>query len=104
MSCFFRVFDACMQATAVTAAAQAAADAAALAAAEGANGGGGSKGGAGDGDSETGMKAFELFKLSHNIKKMLGECLCAVKDGRSDQARLLGPRTQIFTVVKQYPW
>lgn len=46
------------------------ADAAAAAAAEGAAGGGGAGGG---GDGDTNMKAFELFKLSHNIKKMLGE-------------------------------
>lgn len=49
------------QATTVTAAAKAAADAAAIAAAEGANN-----------DSDTAIKAFELFKLSHNIKKMIG--------------------------------
>ena len=49
------------QATTVTAAAKAAADAAALAAAEGASN-----------DSDTAIKAFELFKLSHNIKKMHG--------------------------------
>lgn len=47
--------------------------AAAAAAAEGAAGGGGGGGAGAGGDSETIMKAFELFKLSHNIKKMLGE-------------------------------
>ncbi|CAM9378933.1 unnamed protein product [Ectocarpus sp. 6 AP-2014] len=58
------------KATTVTAAAQAAADAAALAAAEA--GGGGATATAAAGDGETSLKAFELFKLSHNIKKMLG--------------------------------
>lgn len=68
------------QATAVTAGAQAAAETAAGAAMEGggAAAGAGSgvalAGGVGHGGSgETMARAFELYKLSHNIKKMLGE-------------------------------
>lgn len=60
------------QGTTVTAAAKAAADAAALAAAE-PGGAGVAAAATSAGDGETSMKAFELFKLSHNIKKMLGE-------------------------------
>lgn len=59
------------QATAVTAAAQAAAEAAALAAEDGVSGGAGGAPTGGDGD--TNIRAFELYKLSHNIKKMLGK-------------------------------
>lgn len=60
-----------MQATTVTVAAQAAADAAAIAEAEAASG----KATGAGGESETTIKALELFKLSHNIKKMLGGSL-----------------------------
>lgn len=73
------------QATAVTAAAQAAADATAVAAAEaeasGTSVGSGAVGGvagAGGGGEST-ARAFELYKLSHNIKKMLGESVGRVQ-------------------------
>ena len=54
--CFFLA-----QATTDTTAAKAAAEAAAIAAAEGTSN-----------DGDTAIKAFELYKLSHNIKKMIG--------------------------------
>lgn len=67
------------QATTDTAAAQAAAEAAAIDKAKEEVAGVGSGGAAaGGGSGETTVKAFELYKLSHNIKKMLGEVFSAL--------------------------
>ncbi|CAM9600970.1 unnamed protein product [Laminaria digitata] len=80
------------RATAVTAAAKAAADAAAIAAAEGAT--------INSNDSDTAIKAFELFKLSHNIKKMIGTNAASVTGKYGEYLTPSEARDVLFGYIK----